>query len=65
MNEIELAEMVDHVARIEAAHTPGAGMFFCKMSDEITEHETDLANAELERRGLSTRVVRINTFTLS
>lgn len=59
MDEIDLVSLVDHVEWVERTFAAGKGMIFAKSADEMSEVEAELANAELERRGINTRVERV------
>lgn len=55
---------VDHIERVEREQTNGAGMFFIALAAHWSDREVDLANAELGRRGVKTRLVRATDFTI-
>jgi hypothetical protein len=54
VNELELAEMVDELARefLEGEHSDRMEVF----DAELTEREAEMATVELHRRGLPIRV---------
>jgi hypothetical protein len=62
VDEIEFADYIDMVAQHERRHHPEDG--FVMVSEYLTRHEAELANLELERRGLKTRFMFAETIRL-
>lgn len=55
MDEIELAQLVERIAKHEAA-TRGARTFWLEPPERFSAREAEIANAELRRRGLNSTV---------